>query len=223
VQLRSIAFIPDGNRRYAKKVGIAYSEAYTQGFEVAKVLIQDWLRQYQNLGLREVTLWALSTENLQRNRSELEVIFNNMRDYLSRILKEGIDGKVRFIGRLSLLPLDIQELMMKVMEKTRSFEGYTINIAVAYGGRAEIIDAIKRLIGAGLEPTEDAIANNLYLRSEPDLIIRTGSTYRSSGFMLWQSAYSEWYFSNKLWPEFNKEELDNAINDYLARERRFGR
>ncbi len=224
-EIKSVAFIPDGNRRYARKMKIPYSVAYEKGFKVAENLLENWIDDYRRLGLSEVTFWALSTENLRRDKSELDVIFANMQRYLDDILngKIEINARIVFPGDKSLLPKGLVDLMNRVEDETKSIKKYKVNIAVGYGGRLEILNAVKRLVDQGLEPVESNVWESLYIQSEPDLIIRAGNTYRSSGFMLWQSAYSEWYYSSKLWPEFDKVELDKAINNYLSRERRFGR
>ncbi len=225
-ELQSIAFIPDGNRRYARKMGIPYSEAYKIGFERAKDALLGWSQKYAELGVREVTFWALSTENLKRDPSELELLFSYLREYLKKALDseefEKYNVKVNFVGRLHLLPRDIQELMDKVMERFRNGD-YTINIALAYGGRAELLDAFKALAESGKEFNEENLREFLYVKTYPDLIIRTSGTIRTSGFLPWQAAYSEWYFSEKLWPEFDETEFERAIEDYFSRERRFGR
>ena len=224
MDIRHIAFIPDGNRRYARKRGISYSNAYSKGFEKAREVMLEWKDFFKDRGIDKLTFWALSTENLNRNKLELGIIFSKMREFmkdaLSNIDEYGI--RARFLGRLYLLPVDIQDLMKDIMERTKGFNGFEVNIAVAYGGRAELMDAFKSLSKSGLEYNEENLKKFLYLKDDPDLIVRTGGTLRSSGFMPWQAAYSEWYFSEKLWPEFDKTEMDKAIEDYLLRERRFG-
>ncbi len=225
-ELQSIAFIPDGNRRYARKMGITYSEAYQKGFERAKDALLKWGEKYRGLGIKEVTFWALSTENLRRDPSELNLLFSYLRKYLKDALEsnelEGYDVKVNFVGRLHLLPKDIQELIKRTMERFDT-GSYTINVALAYGGRAELLDAFKALASSGREFNEENLREFLYVKTYPDLIIRTSGTIRTSGFLPWQATYSEWYFSKKLWPEFDETEFDKAVEDYFSRERRFGR
>ncbi len=225
VDLKHIAFIPDGNRRYAKKAGIDYAKAYETGFNKAKELIVDWREYLQGVGVDQLTLWALSTENLRRNRFELEIIFNYMKKALSQAIESGEDygSRFRFVGNLSLIPKDIQELMRKFEDMTQDNKGFQVNIAVGYGGKDELINAFKALASRGLDFTEENLKKFLYIPSYPDLIVRTSGTIRTSGFMPWQAAYSEWYFSPKLWPEFELDDLKLAVNDYFSRKRNFGK
>ena len=162
----------------------------------------------------------------------------NSRTKRKRNLKKLIKGnslekegtRINFIGRLKLFPKDIYEDMKKLMKKTRKNYGRIINFAMGYGGRAEIVDAMKKIskkVKEGKikisEIDENIIQDNLYLSDEPDLIIRPGGERRVSNFLIWQSYYSEWYFTDKLWPEFTKSELIKAVKDLRTRERRFGR
>ncbi len=227
MDLRHVAFIPDGNRRFARKLGISYSEAYKRGFEKAREVVVDWRDVFDDLGTREITLWALSTENLKRSRVELRIIFSYIKKALSDALANGEidDYKVglRFVGDLSPLPEDVRAVVRRVEDESRKYKDLVVNVAIGYGGRHELLNAFKKLASSGLEFTEENLRKFLYIPSYPDLIIRTSGTIRTSGFMPWQAAYSEWYFSDKLWPEFDRPEMNKAINDYFSRERRFGR
>ncbi len=226
MELKHVAFIPDGNRRYARKLGIDFSRAYELGFRKAREVLVDWRPFLEKYGVREVTFWGLSTENLQRSPAELEIIFSYMRRFLKEVLEEDLNSYrigVKFVGDLSRIPGDIRGLMAELEKKTQEFKGFREYIAVAYGGRNEILGAAKRLAESGLEFTEKNLERFLYIPSYPDLVIRTSGTVRTSGFMPWQTAYSEWYFSSKLWPEFDIDEMKKAIDDYFSRERRFGR
>ena len=145
-----------------------------------------------------------------------------------KILKEKrIDEdkvRVRFIGRIKLFPKEIYELMKKIMEKTKNYNNYRLNFCMAYDGRAEIVDAVNKILKSKVNKIEEKdFSKNLYLDSEPDLIIRTSGEKRISGFLPWQSSYSEFYFTEKHWPEFSKQDLIKAIEDFESRERRFGK
>jgi len=138
--------------------------------------------------------------------------------------------RVRFIGRIGLFPAEVHEKMVALMEATKDYDSYFVNFAMAYGGREEIVDAVKK-IGRQLEKgeitaddvDEELLGRNLYLNDEPDLIIRTGGDHRTSNFLVWQSWYSEWFFLEKTWPEFEKEDLVACIAEFRQRERRFGK
>ncbi|MCD6522797.1 MAG: di-trans,poly-cis-decaprenylcistransferase [Candidatus Diapherotrites archaeon] len=223
--LDSIAFIPDGNRRYAKKYNISLAEAYAKGFNKVREAL-DWSLNTKPK-IKEASIWGLSTENLQRDGNELFIFLRLLRMKLKELLNEPLikehEVRVKFAGRIYLLPDSIQKLVSEVTEATKDYSQYTINIFLGYGGRAEIIDAVQKLISKGLPVTEENLTKCLYVPTSPDLIIRTGNTQRLSGFMPWQSAYSELYFSEKLWPEFSESDFDEAIAEYRRRERRFGR
>lgn len=222
--LHSIAFIPDGNRRYAMKHRISLLEAYTLGFDKARQAVE-W--SFQQPRLREVTIWGLSTENLNRSKSELSAFALLLKEKLYEVLKSDLvheeEVKVNVVGRLSLLPKPIQKAARELVDSTKHYSRKIVNVCLAYGGRAEIVDAVNRLIKQGKPVTEKELAKALYLDTEPDLVIRTGNTLRLSGFLPWQTAYSELYFSNKLWPEFEKTDFDEAVEDFRRRQRRFGK
>ena len=196
------------------------------GFKKVEKLLE-WITEFKFI--KELTLYAFSMQNFNRPKNEfkhLMEIFNGMCDRFlddSRLMKNKI--RINFIGRTHLLPVDLQEKMKKLFEKTKNNKRYIINIALAYGGREEVIDAIKKMIKNREidEINEKNFAKNLYTKSEPDIIIRTGGDKRTSNFMIWQSAYSEWFFIEKTWPEFEKEDLIKIIKEYKLRERRFGK
>ena len=224
---RHIAIILDGNRRYAKKIGLQPWKGHQFGVKKLEQLL-DWCRE---LGIKEVTLYSFSTENFKRTRTEIDFLFsifkkefNNMM-HRQDIFKNKI--KINIIGRVDMFPKDIRKAMLDIMEKTKKHNGFIVNFAMAYGGRQEIVDAFKKIIKKSkkLKPNdidENLITSNLYLKSEPDLVIRPGGEIRTSNFLTWQSAYSEWVFINKLWPEFTKEDFNNCIEDFNKRELRFG-
>ena len=226
----SIAIILDGNRRYAKKQGLKSWQGHKFGAEKVK----DILKWCQELGIKELTLYTFSTDNFNRPEQEKKVLFSLFKENIKnlkndeRLDKDGI--QVRFIGRLQLFPKDIQKEMHEVMEKTKDYNNFKLNFAMAYGGRAEIVDATKKIIKKiknneinENDIDENLLNENLYLNNSIDILIRPGGEKRISDFLLWQMAYSELFFIEKLWPEFSKEDLINIINEFKSRERRFGR
>ncbi len=221
--LSSIAFIPDGNRRFARKNALSLSAAYLQGFGKA----QDVWRWSLESGVKETTVWALSTENLQRNPLELRVFMGLLEHKLRSLLKEPLVSEhsvqVNILGRLSLLSNGVRKAIDSIHEVTADNTGHIANICIGYGGRAEIVDAINSLLQRGAPITEQTISTALYTASEPDIIVRTGGTQRLSGFMPWQSTYSELYFCDKLWPEFSRGDFDDVLKSYDSRERRYGK
>jgi len=227
-----IAIIMDGNRRYAKNLGLSEEEAYSRGKEKLEEVLE-WCLE---LGIKILTVYAFSTENFNRSKKELDVLFKLCRQAIEdayhdeRIHKNRI--KVNVIGKLELLPEDIRDAAKKLMEKTRNYKNYVLNIALAYGGRQEIVDAIReiaRKVREGKINPEDVdertVSSHLYTKDvpDPDLILRTSGEERISNFLLWQLAYSELYFADVYWPAFKKEDFLRAILTYQQRKRRYGR
>jgi len=228
-----IAVIMDGNRRWAMKRGLYPWLGHRFGAEKVDELIE-WCI---NLGIKVITIYALSTENLKRSKRELDEILRLLKEksleYVNdeRLHKHGI--RVKVIGRKDLLPRDVREALEKLEEVTSKYNNLYLNLAVAYGGRAEIVDASKNLIKDVLagkvkvdEIDEGILERYLYTSDipnhEPDMIIRTSGEERISNFLLWQSAYSELVFLDVYWPEFRKIDLMRAIRIYQKRQRRFG-
>lgn len=226
---KHIGIILDGNRRYAQKIGIAPLKGHEVGYEKVKKAM-DWCKE---LGVKELTVYTFSTENFARPKEEVnflmklfEKAFKELRDDKKK-LKE---LRVRFIGRISMFSKTIQKIMNELMDLTINNGPYTINFAMGYGGRSEIIDATKKIVQQVKEGklkindiNEESFKKNLYLQSYPDLIIRTSES-RLSGFLMYQSAYSEIIFlPDKLWPEFEKEDLIKCIEEFSRRNRRFGK
>lgn len=226
---KHIGIILDGNRRFAKKLMLEPWKGHEYG---AKTLenIFDWAIE---LKLKELTLYCLSTENLKRDKKEVNYLLDLFRKEFEDISKgknikkiEKNKVKIVFIGDLDLLPKDLKEECLNLQKKTKKNNNLIVNFAMAYGGRLEIINAIKNIIKNKTkedEITEDLIKQNLYLSDEPDLIIRTGGDIRTSNFLPFQSVYSEWFFIDKLWPEFNKQDLIEIIEDFKKRKRNFGK
>ncbi len=228
-----IGIILDGNRRWAASQGLAQGAGHMEGANRAEELL-DWCH---DLGIKTVTLYVLSMENLDRSTEELKGLFALIEARLARLLSDEritrYKVNVRAIGQLELLPESIRALLTAIEQKTEGFGDHYLNIAVAYGGRAEITDMVRSVaqdVKSGkLKPeeiTEDTIGKRLYTsylpNQEPDLIIRTSGEERMSGFMLWQGAYSELVFMDVFWPAFRKIDLMRAIRTYQKRTRRYG-
>jgi undecaprenyl diphosphate synthase len=222
-----IAIIMDGNRRWARQNKLKIFKGHEK---VARENIEDLTRHCISLGIPFLTLWAFSTENWQRDKAEVEAIMDLMRLSFSEGFDEMVKEKVRVktIGDLSRFPQDIQESVNRFKEINKKDYKITVTFALNYGGRDEIVRAVRQAVAAGLS-LEQLGADELeqYLDTkgipDPDLIIRTGGEQRLSGFMPWQSVYSELYFTKVLMPDFDIKELDKALKDYQGRIRRFGK
>ncbi len=222
-----LGIIIDGNRRWAKEKGLPSFEGHRRGLDNVK-RIGDWC--YEK-GVKIISFYAFSTENW--NRSKIEVA------YLMKLLEKSVSGKylsdlnekkiqLQVIGQKERLPKPLQDKIIKAEKLTENNKKGILNLAVSYGGRAEIVRAIKNIIKNKISPeeiTEDLINENLWTQGLPfpDLIIRTGGEQRLSNFLIWQSAYSELYFTNKYWPGFSENDIDKAFIDFSRRERRFGK
>jgi tritrans,polycis-undecaprenyl-diphosphate synthase [geranylgeranyl-diphosphate specific] len=223
--LKSIAIIPDGNRRYAKKSGLALPEAYAAGFEKVKSVFE-WSKEE---GLESATFWALSLDNLRkRSKTELDVVLGLLGSRLDGFLSKGFDeARINFFGRLEELPDGLREKFAETEERTKKNQGFELNFAVAYGGRDELFHAAESLArdyaSGSAELSQKEFEKRLYLPREPDLVVRTGSAQRLSGFLPWQNEYSELFFSEKLWPEFSRADFDEALGFYSSSESRRGR
>ena len=221
---RHIAIIMDGNGRWAKKRGLPRNAGHAAGSKNFKEIA----KYCNKIGIEHLTVYAFSTENWRRPKSEVDGIMNILRDYLKdskNYIKENI--KLDFIGDRSVLPEDIKELMITAENDSANATGLVCHLAINYGGRDEIVNAVRALIEKGTpktEITEQLISDFLYTANipDPDLIIRPSGEYRLSNFLIWQSAYSEFWFSDILWPDFKPKDLDKAIEDFKARNRRFG-
>jgi len=218
-----IGIILDGNRRWAKR----HLLEPTKGHAAGAKLLEDLFQWAIDLKIKELTLYTLSIQNLTRDKAEVSFLFTLLHDEIGRLLKderiEKEQVRIRFTGRTHLLPEHLQERIREVETKTAAYDRVAVNFAVCYGGREEIVDAVKKLVKDGVEVTEESISERLWVTGEPDLVIRTGGDRRTSNFLVWQSIYSEWVFLEKTWPEFTKEDLENAIADFKGRERRFGK
>lgn len=225
---KHIGIIIDGNRRFAKRLMKTPEKGHEWGYKKVKELI-NWCKE---LNIKEITLYAFSIENFNRPKREFNYLMNLFKKAFRKLQeeKELNKTKINFIGRIWMFPQSVQKEMYSLKEKTKKNKPFTINFAMAYGGRAEIVDAVKKIAEAvkynGLDINkidENLIQHNLYLESEPDLIIRT-SEERLSGFLTWQSVYSEIIFLPKLlWPELSKQDFIWCLQEYSNRQRRFGK
>lgn len=221
---RHIAIIMDGNGRWAKKRGLPRTAGHSAGSKTFK----DIARYANKIGLEYLTVYAFSTENWKRPKDEVQNIMNILREYL-RDAKNFKDEniKVKFIGNLAVLDDDIKELIKEAEDASTDATGLNLNIALNYGGRDEIIHAVRQIITEGINPEdidEKIISDRLYTcgQPDPDFIIRPSGEYRLSNYLIWQSAYAEYWFSDILWPDFKPRHLEQAIDDYCKRNRRFG-
>ena len=215
----------DGNGRWAKAQGLDRSEGHRRGMEVA----YETANSCRKLAIPFLTLFAFSTENWRRPDSEVKELIklfdDGLRENLNKILKDNI--KFRFIGDLSLFPKTVRTAIDKIEKATKDNKSLTLQIALNYSGRWDIVEAIRKLADTGHDISmlsEEDLSKNLTTTNipEPDLVIRTSGELRLSNFMLWQAAYSELYFTDCLWPEFDEEALSKAISSFANRERRFG-
>jgi len=227
-----VGIIMDGNRRAASQLGILPWEGHRLGAEKVDDVIE-WCIE---LGVKTATLYAFSTENFKRPREEVERLFDLFEEYLNNVAKDERIHKnrvrVRAIGKIQLFPERVREAIKRAEESTKGYNGFLLNLAMAYGGREEVLDAVRSIasdVRAGrLHPSrisEETISERLYTKDSPDpqLIIRTSGEERISNFLLWQSAYSELYFCETYWPMFRRIDFLRAIRTYQQRERRFGR
>ena len=226
---KHIAIIMDGNRRWAKKQGKPASYGHKEGAKTLEKIV----RYANKIGLKYITVYAFSTENWKRAEDDVKALMlllqNYLDDYSKRADTENI--RVKILGDITALSDGMQKSIKKCMERTKDNTGVTFNIALNYGGRDEIIKAIKKIAEDVKENkldinniTEEVVSNNLYTNGQPDpdLLIRTSGELRLSNFLPWQLVYSEFLFIDKNWPDFEEEDLDNAIIEYQKRTRKFG-
>lgn len=220
---KHVGIILDGNGRWATMRGLPRETGHKEGMNAVKRTVY----AAKDLGIKVLSLFAFSTENWKRSQHEIDCIFDLVRDYLKENNNEYLDNniKLRTMGDISKLPKDLCKSLNEIVKKTENCNGLIVNLALNYGSRTEIIRAIKQI---QLEEVEDIneqkFLDYLYTKDlpEPDLIIRTSGEQRLSNFMLYQSAYAEFYFPKIHWPDFNKNQLIKAIMDYQKRDRRFG-
>lgn len=229
--INHLGVILDGNRRFAKRLMAQPWKGHEWGAKKVRKLME-WSK---DLGIKELTLYAFSIQNFNRPKKEYDYLLNlfrkefdelNTPEHLEELKKKGVS--IKFIGRIHKFPEDVQQKMNLLMTNTKDNGPLSVNFAMAYGGQEEILDAISAMAdkirtGDIKDITKEVFEDYLYMKSEPQLIIRTGGDHRTSNFLVWQSWYSEWLFLDKFWPEFEREDLVKAVEDYENRERRFGR
>lgn len=225
-----IAVILDGNRRWAKMRGLPTLQGHTEGADNLERIA----RYCSKIGVKYLTVYAFSTENWKRTKEEVGYLMNLMADYINSFEVRFKDSNaiIKLVGDIDRLPKKLQDSIIKIEEKTKNNTGLTLNLCINYGGREEIVNATK-VIASKVSSGELKLTDinegmfSTYLRTgntpDPDLFIRAGGEKRLSGFLLWQSSYSELYFSDVLWPDFNELELDKAINEFNNRKRNFGK
>lgn len=224
--LKHIAIIMDGNRRWAKEKGLPSAMGHKKGVEALKAT----LRACDDFGIKYLTVYAFSTENWNRKKEEvdflMELLALTLTNELAEMHSEGV--KISFIGDISKLSNKLQKILANSVETTKNNTGVNLQIAFNYGARDEILHAVKFIVEKGLKPeeiTEEIISQNLYTKNipDPDLLIRTGGEMRVSNYLLWQIAYSEILVVKEYWPEFGKKSLANAVEVFHNRQRRFGK
>ena len=219
---RHIAIIMDGNGRWAKKRGLPRTAGHKVGAEVFRKIAT----YCKNLGVEYLTVYAFSTENWKRPAEEVSTLMSLFKNYMLEAIDtmERDHIRLQFFGDMSAISPELQELVERTNEMSRRIDGFQANICLNYGGRDEILHAAKECVAAGEDLTEENFQKYLYSADVPDpeLIIRPSGEVRLSNFLLWQCAYSEFYFCDTLWPDFDEKELDRAIISYQKRDRRFG-
>ncbi len=224
--LKHIAVIMDGNRRWAKEKNLPSAMGHKKGVESLKAT----LRACNDFGIKYLTVYAFSTENWNRKKEEvdflMELLAITLTNELAEMHSEGV--VISFIGDTTKLSDKLQKILKNSVETTKNNTGVHLQIAFNYGARDEIVHAVKSIVAQGVNPediTEDLISENLYTKGmpDPDLLIRTGGEMRISNYLLWQIAYSEIYITKQYWPEFNKDSLVAAIDEFHNRQRRFGK
>jgi undecaprenyl diphosphate synthase len=223
---RHIAIIPDGNRRWSTEKGLTKKEGYATGIRK----IGDVLKWCKEADVPMLTMWGFSTDNFSRDNEEISTLFSLFKENLQKAIssdeKNKYDLRVRFFGRIHKFPKEIQQMIRKAEELTKNNSEYHLNLLLSYGGREEIVDAVNSIINEGISYVdEDIFSKHLYTAGlpDPDFVIRTSGEQRLSGLMPWQTCYSEFYFAESLWPDFSKEEFQNAISEFSRRKRRFGK
>ncbi len=224
-----IAIIMDGNGRWAKKHMLKRVMGHERGADAVRMTVQTC----RELGIRYLTLYAFSVENWQRPKNEVQTLMSLLETYLKTELREMKETGIRLsmIGDISGFTESVRDLLVRAMEETSENRGMVLTLALGYGGRDEIIQAVRNIVRESGSTditaeriTKEFFSQRLYTAGmpDPDLLIRTSGEYRLSNFLLWQMAYTELYFTDVLWPDFSKDDLIEAIVDYQGRERRFG-
>jgi undecaprenyl diphosphate synthase len=225
MNIKHVALIMDGNGRWAKQKGLTRIKGHREGVKRVNEMIDAAISQK----LKAVTFYTFSMENWQRPAAEVNALMRILSSFIKSEMKRLNELNIVFraIGAIEKLPKGVQKLIKQFEDLTKDNTGVIVTSALSYGGRAEIVDAVKKLIGKGVraeDVDEEMIGLNLYTVGipDPDLIIRTSGELRLSNFLLWQSAYSEFYFTKTLWPDFRTDEFNAALKEFRSRHRRFG-
>ena len=222
---KHVVIIPDGNRRWAKKHGLAPIEGHKKGLETALKVV----RGSRNLGVKVLTLWGFSTDNWDRKPPEVRYLMRIYAEFFRKYFRELVRDGVRFnwLGRRDRVPKILKGVLEMIEKRTAANKNYILNICIDYGGHDELLRAIKKIVAKGVSPDhvdENLVAAHLDTAGlpDPDLLIRTSGEHRTSGMLPWQTAYSELYFSEVFFPDFSVVELKRAIAEFARRQRRFG-
>ena len=225
MNIKHVALIMDGNGRWAKSRGLSRIKGHREGVKRVNEMIDAAISHK----LKAVTFYTFSMENWQRPAAEINALMTILSSFIKSEMKRlnGLNIVFKAIGSIEKLPKGVRKLIKDFEDLTKDNTGVIVTSALSYGGRAEIVEAVKQLIEKGVRPEdldEEMLGSHLYTTGipDPDLIIRTSGEMRLSNFLLWQSAYSEFYFTKTLWPDFGKEEFASAIKEFQSRERRFG-
>ena len=224
---KHIGLILDGNRRWAKEKGLPSFGGHRAGLSTIEKLF-DWMTE---LDIRELTLYCFSIQNFKRTSVEVSFLMELFTENFNNIAKNKKihknKVKIKVIGETKLLPIKLSRAIANAEKSTKNYHSHIVNFCIAYGGQEEIIEAVKKICKADKislsKLTPETFKKYLYLESCPDIIIRTSGEVRTSNFLVFQQAYSEWFFLEKYWPDFTKNDLENIISQYQDRERRFGR
>lgn len=221
-----LAIIMDGNGRWAKQRGLPRTKGHKAGAEAARAIVT----RCRELGVKHLTLYTFSKENWSRPKEEVAILFDLLVSFLRNEQKQLLDQDIRLkvVGDIDGLPMAVRTTLKHVMAKTENNASMTLNLALNYGGRDEIVRACKAIVSSGIAPegiTEERLASELYTagQPDPDLVIRTSGEIRISNYLLFQAAYSELYFTDVYWPDFTPTELEKALKEYGTRQRRFGK
>lgn len=221
-----LAVIMDGNGRWAKARGLSRSEGHRAGTEAAKNLVT----RCREVGIKHLTLYTFSKENWARPKTEVAQLFDLLTLFLKKELKslQEQDIRLKVLGEISDFPFGVRQVVAHTINRTKNCKGMTLNLALNYSGRDELVKAFRSIVEAGIPAdsiTDETISEHLYTagQPDPDLIIRTSGEKRLSNYLLYQAAYSEFYFTDVFWPDFDEKELQKALDDYAGRQRRFGK
>ena len=221
-KLNHVAFIMDGNGRWGTERGVGRNTGHLQGVKIVEEMVKNSLK----LNIPIITFYVFSTENWKRPQKEINFLFNLINKYFNKEIKNVVKNniKINIIGKIKRLPATLQKILKKTIYNTRNNKKLIVNLALNYGSKNEIIDTFKKIIKEKKKISEKEVSKNLYtgIYPNPDILIRTGGQKRLSNFMLWQLAYTELYFLDKLWPDFNLKDLKKIIKHYKLIKRNFG-